>query len=212
MISLEQFRAMMPNAGARLNAHWPYINPALDAAKINTPARIAAFLAQLAHESGEYRYMEEIADGSAYEGRDDLGNVFPGDGVKFKGHGPVQITGRANHAACGQALGIDLIANPRLLTLPQYGTASACWFWNTRQLSPLADVDWFKTITRIINGGYNGLSDRRQYWDRNRALLGLAPVDLDREAAAIEKFQGDHGLAADGVVGPMTRRALGGGA
>lgn len=208
MITERQFRAMMPHAGARLDAHWPFIVPALDAAKINTPQRIAAFLAQLAHESGEYRYLEEIADGSAYEGRADLGNTEPGDGVKFKGHGPIQITGRANHAACGAALGIDLINTPRLLTLPEYGTTSACWFWNSRNLSPLADVDWFKAITRGINGGYNGLSDRRMYWDRNRALLGLPQVDLDREAVSIMKFQRDHGLTIDGVAGPKTLAAL----
>jgi predicted chitinase len=208
IISEQQFRQMMPNAGHRLDAHWPYINPAFDKAAIDTPERIVAFMAQLAHESGEYRYMEEIADGSDYEGRADLGNTEPGDGVKFKGHGPIQITGRDNHVACGQALGIDLVANPRLLTLPQYGTASACWFWNSRQLSPLADVDWFKTITRIINGGYNGLSDRRQYWDRNRAILGLAPVDLDGEPDAIMAFQRDHGLTADGIVGAKTLARL----
>jgi predicted chitinase len=209
-ISEQQFRQMLPNAGRRLDAHWPFINPALETAGIDTPQRIAAFLAQLAHESAEYRYMEEIADGSAYEGRADLGNIQPGDGVKFKGHGPIQITGRANHEACGQALGIDLIAEPRLICTPVYGTASACWFWNSRGLSLLADVDWFKTITRRINGGYNGLSDRRQYWDRNRALLGLAPVDLDQEAAAIEQFQREHGLAADGVVGARTLALLDG--
>jgi predicted chitinase len=204
LISEQQFRQMMPHAGARLDAHWPYINPALEKAAIDTPSRIAAFLAQLAHESGEYRYMEEIADGSAYEGRRDLGNNQPGDGVTYKGHGPIQITGRANHEACGYALGIDLIANPRLLTAPEYGTSSACWFWNSRRLSTLADRDWFKAITRIINGGYNGLADRVRYWDRNRAVLGLAPFNLDGEADAIKKFQRDHGLTADGIIGPKT--------
>ncbi len=208
MITEAQFRQMMPNAGARLDAHWPYIVPALEAARIDTPQRIAAFLAQLAHESGEYRYMEELADGEAYEGRADLGNTQPGDGVKFKGHGPIQITGRANHKACGDGLGIDLIAEPRLICTPVYGTASACWFWNSRNLNLLADRDWFKAITKIINGGLNGLSDRRQYWDRNRALLGLPFVDLDEEAKSIAAFQREHGLFADGAVGPKTLAAL----
>jgi len=208
LISEQQFRRMMPHAGSRLDAHWLYINPALEKAAIDTPERIAAFLAQLAHESGEYRYMEEIADGRAYEGRTDLGNIHPGDGRKFKGHGPIQITGRTNHAACGQALGIDLIKDPLLITRPEYGTASACWFWNSRKLSLLADRGWFKAITRIINGGYNGLSDRRQYWDRNRGLLGLTLIDLDREADEIKAIQRSHGLTADGVVGPKTLAAL----
>lgn len=211
LISEAQLRAMMPAAGSRLDAHWPYINPALTTAAIDTPSRIAAFLAQLAHESGEYRYMEEIADGSAYEGRADLGNVHPGDGPWFKGHGPIQITGRTNHAACGRALGLDLLANPTLITTPRYGTASACWFWNSRQLSLLADRDWFLAITRAINGGFNGLADRLRYWNRNRMVLGLAPVDTAGEAEAIKAFQRSHGLDADGVVGPNTLRALGGG-
>jgi predicted chitinase len=152
--------------------------------------------------------MEEIADGSAYEGRPDLGNTQPGDGVKFKGHGPIQITGRMNHVACGLALGIDLEAEPRLICTPVYGTASACWFWNSRHLSPLADragSDHHPHHQRRLNG----LADRVQYWERNRAILGLAPVDLDRELDAIKQFQRDHGLGADGVVGPMTLRALG---
>ena len=208
MITDQQLRAMLPNAGSRLDAHLPYIETALEEGKIDTPQRIAAFLAQLAHESGEYRYMEEIADGSAYEGRADLGNIYPGDGVKFKGHGPIQITGRDNHHDCGVALGIDLIEDPRKITLPEYGTASAVWFWNSRSLSLLADRDWFKAIAKIINGGLNGLSDRRMYWDRNRAILGLPFVDLDGEADRIATFQREHGLFADGIVGPRTMKAL----
>ena len=212
MLSEQTLRRMMPAAGARLDAHLPYIVPAMIKGRINTPDRIAAFLAQLAHESGEFRYMEELADGSAYEGRADLGNVLPGDGPRFKGHGPIQITGRANHRACGAYLGLDLEANPLLLTRPEYGTASAVWFWtqgNGRiDLNLLADRGWFKAITKIINGGLTGLSDRRQYWDRNRALLGLAPIDLDHEGDRIKAFQRERGLMADGVAGPKTFAAV----
>lgn len=208
MITEQQIRQMMPNAGSRLDAHIPFIGPALEEGDIDTPKRITAFMAQLAHESGEYRYMEELADGSAYEGRADLGNTQPGDGRRFKGHGPIQITGRANHKDCGDALGLDLIADPLQITKPEHGTRAAVWFWNSRNLSRLADVDWFKTITRIINGGYNGLSDRRQYWDRNRALVGLPYVDLDQEKDKIIAFQRAHGLVADGDAGPKTRAML----
>jgi putative chitinase len=212
MIDEPMLRKMMPNAGSRLDAHIPYIIEAMDEGNIKTPSRVAAFLAQLAHESGEYRFMQEIwgpTDAQlGYEGRADLGNYKQGDGRRFAGHGPIQITGRANHKACGEALGLDLISEPLLITMPEHGTRAAVWFWNRHNLSKLADVDWFKTITRFINGGYNGLADRRQYWDRNRALLGLPYVDTDREVAAIKDFQRACGLAADGIVGSITLAML----
>lgn len=208
MITESQFRRMMPNAGSHLDAHWPYIVPALEKGRVTTPDRIAASLAQLAHESGEYRHMHELASGEAYEGRGDLGNDQPGDGPRFKGGGPMQVTGKDNYRACGVYLGIDLVAHPEKIREPQYATASAVWFWTIGNkkvdLNLLADRGWFKAITRIINGGYNGLADRRLYWDRNRALLGLPPIDLENERASIAAFQREHGLLDDGVVGPKT--------
>lgn len=216
MLTEAQFKAIMPvgAAAGRLDAHWPYIVPALTEFGITTPARIAAFLAQVAHESGEYRYMEEIADGSAYEGRSDLGNTFPGDGTKYKGHGPIQITGRANHALCGAALGLDLVAFPTLITLPQYGTRSAGWFWKSRGLNELADGGDFEAITRRINGGTNGWDDRVRYWERAKAVLGLVQAPAASGGSiepveAIKRLQAKNGLVADGVVGPKTRAALG---
>lgn len=216
MLSEQTLRQMMPAAGARLDAHLPYIVPAMITGGIKTPDRIAAFLAQVAHESGEYRWMEEIWGPTeaqlGYEGRADLGNIYPGDGRKFSGVGPIQNTGRANITACGAYLGIDTATNPKLLTLPQYATASAVWFWTQGNkqidLSLLADRGWFKTITRVINGGLNGLSDRRQYWDRNRSLLGLPAIDLDQEAYSIAEFQRARGLFGDGVAGPKTFAAV----
>lgn len=204
----DQIRRMFPSAGSRLDAHLPFIGPALERAEIDTPERIAAFLAQLAHESGEYQFMEELADGSAYEGRLDLGNTHPGDGMRFKGHGPIQITGRANHRECGYALNIALEAEPTLICTPAYGTASAAWFWNSRKLSPLADRRWFVAITRIINGGLTGLASRCAYWHRNRAILGLpGPVNIANETEEVKAFQREQGLVDDGVVGPITHAA-----
>ena len=216
MLTEQTLRKMLPAAGARLDAHLPYIVPAMIKGDIKTPDRIAAFLAQLAHESGEYRYMAEIWGPTeaqlGYEGRADLGNVQPGDGRKFAGHGPIQITGRSNHRACGWYLGIDLERDPLLLTEPRYGTASAVWFWTIGNkkidLNLLADRGWFRAITRVINGGTTGLSDRRFYWDRNRALLGLPMINLDLEAESIKRFQASRGLVADGVAGPRTFAAL----
>lgn len=208
MLSETQIRAMMPHAGKRLDPHLPYIAGALAAGDITTPRRVAAFMAELAHESGEYQYMEEIADGRDYEWRNDLGNVEAGDGPRFRGHGPIQITGRTNHRRCGEALGLDLLAEPTLICRPEHGTAAAVWFWNDKGLSPLADMDWFVAITRAINGGTNGLEDRLAYWRRNRELLGLPPVDIAGEREAIRAFQAAHGLLADAVVGPMTLSVL----
>ena len=207
-LSEAQIRAMMPAAGSRLDPHLPYIVAALEQAAITTPRRIAAFFGQVGHESEDFLFMAEIADGSEYEGREDLGNVMPGDGTRYKGRGPMQVTGRANYMLCGQALHVDLVAHPELLMQPQYATASACWFWNTHELSLLADQDWYRLITRIINGGFNGLADRVARWQLIRVVLGLPPVDIDLEVGSIMEFQSRHGLVADGIAGPKTLAAL----
>jgi predicted chitinase len=135
---------------------------AMKEAGINTVRRIAAFLAQVAHESGNLRYFKELASGRAYEGRRDLGNVNPGDGVKYKGRGPIQVTGRNNYAAAGKALGLDLINKPELAERGDVGFRLAAWFWNTRSLNKFADQgpSGFDTITKRINGGFNGKADR----------------------------------------------------
>src|SRR5690349_5242803 len=119
---------------------------------ISTPQQRAAFLAQIAHESGSLRYTRELADGLMYEGRGDLGNTQPGDGPKYKGRGLLQITGRANYAACGAALGLDLIAHPELLETPSGACRSAAWFWQKHGLNRFADTDSFGTLTKAING------------------------------------------------------------
>ncbi|WP_407653899.1 glycoside hydrolase family 19 protein [Archangium lipolyticum] len=168
-VSLAQLRKIMPNLSqAKAEQYLPHLNKAMAEAGINTPKRQAAFLAQLAHESGEFRYMEEIASGAAYEGRKDLGNTQPGDGKRFKGRGPIQLTGRANYAAAGKALGIDLVNNPTRAADPDVGFRTAAWFWNTRNLNTYADAGNFREVTRRINGGYNGLASREAYY--NRAL------------------------------------------
>jgi predicted chitinase len=171
-VSLAQLRKIMPNLSqAKAEQYLPHLNKAMAEAGINTPKRQAAFLAQLAHESGEFRYMEEIASGSAYEGRKDLGNTHPGDGVRFKGRGPIQLTGRNNYRAAGKALGIDLENNPKRAADPDVGFRTAAWFWNSRNLSSLADSGNFREITHRVNGGYNGEASREAYYKRALDVL-----------------------------------------
>lgn len=140
---------------------------------LTTPLRQAHFLAQLCHESGSFNYLEELASGEDYEWRDDLGNVQAGDGVRFKGRGLIQITGRTNYHDCGEALGQDLIANPTHLADPDLACRSAGWFWNTRYLSAFADRDDVDTITYRINGGYNGYDERVEFLNAAKAVLGV---------------------------------------
>lgn len=136
-------------------------NVHLETYSIKTQLRFCHFLAQLAHESGNFRYMEEIASGVAYEGRKDLGNVNKGDGVRYKGRGPIQLTGRANYRKYGQELGIDFENNPAIVALPSVGMLVACKYWSENNLNVFADYDDVTTITRRINGGLNGFDDRK---------------------------------------------------
>jgi putative chitinase len=137
-------------------------------------ARKSAFIAQIAHESGQFNYVTEIASGSAYEGRKDLGNTIVGDGVKFKGRGLIQITGRANYGLCSTALtgsSHTFIDNPELLATPLYACLSAGWYWNSRGLNTLADMGDFMGITKRINGGTNGLASRLEFWERAKKSI-----------------------------------------
>jgi len=148
-----------------------------------TPLRVAYFLAQLGHESGSFKYVREIASGAAYEGRADLGNTHVGDGVRFRGRGLIQITGRANYKACGKALGVDLEAHPELLEFPLNAALSAGWYWASRNLNTVVDKDRgantgldqavFIRVTKAINGGTNGLADRQARFVQARKALGI---------------------------------------
>lgn len=133
---------------------------------ITTRRRAIMFIAQVAHESGGFRYREEIASGAAYEGRRDLGNTHAGDGRRFKGRSYIQITGRANYAAVSRALHVDFVAHPDKLALPKYAAQAAAWWWQTHGCNQLADRGSFLAVTRRINGGTNGLSSRLMYLAR----------------------------------------------
>ena len=159
-LTLTQLLAIMPNARAKAGIFLPALNAAMLEFGITTSARQASFLSQVGHESGQLRYVRELASGQAYEGRTDLGNTLRGDGVRFRGRGLLQVTGRANYAACGKALGLDLLDQPELLELAVNACRSAGWFWQSRGLNALADSGDQVKVTRRINGGTNGLAER----------------------------------------------------
>lgn len=142
----------------------PHIEAAMAEFDINTPARQAAFLAQIGHESGGLHWLVEIWGPSIaqshYEGRHDLGNVVEGDGFRYKGRGLIQTTGRANYQSTGDALGVDLVSAPELLAEPELAARSAAFFWAQHGLNDLADAGDFERITRKINGGLTGEPDR----------------------------------------------------
>lgn len=183
MITAEQLKAMMPLASeARRNTYLKPLNDAMERFEINNPMRIAAFIAQVAHESGQLKYTAELGNGKQYEWRKDLGNLRPEaleaahangstTGLFYEGHGLIQITGFDNHKECGEDLGIDLVTNPMLLCEPEYAALSAAWFWWKHGLSKHADTGNFGRITRQINGGTNGAEQRLAlYWNCKKVL------------------------------------------
>jgi len=174
LITQAQLSAIAPYSKRdRLEQLLPHLNNTMQRYAITTPLRKAHFLAQLGHESDGFNTNEEYASGADYEGRRDLGNTQAGDGVRFKGRGLIQVTGRTNYADCGRALGVDLISNPQRLGDFDLACLSAGWYWDTRKLNGHADRDDVLTITRIINGGTNGLADRQSYLARAKRVFGI---------------------------------------
>lgn len=163
-LSVDRLIEIAPYASrAQVTLLLPHLLLTMAEYEINTPLRQAHFLAQLIHESGSFNYLEEIDPGDYLEGRTDLGNTQPGDGRRFKGRGLIQITGRSNYQACGQALGIDLIQAPTRLAEPDLACLSAGWFWSKNQINQFADRDDIEKVSRTINGGLNGFEERQYY-------------------------------------------------
>ena len=180
MITREQLIAIMPLAKGRADAFLQPLNDAMAEFGIDTTRRMSAFLAQIAHESGQLRYLRELASGEAYDtGRlaKRLGNTpeADGDGQRYKGRGLIQITGADNYRKCSWALygdGDILMAHPELLEQPIPACRSAAWFWWSNGLNTLADVaNSFQAITVRINGGLNGYADRVAYFERAKLVL-----------------------------------------
>ena len=219
-ITVQQLLQILPNAGQVAGIFVPVLNTAMNRYQIVGPKRVAAFIAQVGHESGQLtRLVENLnysADGLAntwpnryaepdgkggylkvlvkdrqrnkpnalglslagkpeqiannvYAGR--MGNTAPGDGWKYRGRGLIQITGKNNYRACGEALGLDLIVHPELLEGPQHACMSAAWFWATNGLNTLADAGSFSKITSRINGGQNGVADRQALYAKALKVL-----------------------------------------
>lgn len=176
----ELFR-IYPNARPTAGVFVPALNAAMAHWGIDTPRRMAAFLAQIGHESGQLRYVKELGS-DQYLARYDTGTLAvrlgntpaaDGDGQRYCGRGLIQVTGRNNYRACSMALFDDerLLAHPQMLEEPQWAAESAAWFWHSRGLNQLADRGEFNRITRHINGGLNGLEDRLKLWARAREVL-----------------------------------------
>ena len=167
-----QLKEIVPQVGeARADALSTYLSLAMSEADITTPNRRAMFIAQLAHESGGFRYNEEIASGQAYEWRRDLGNIYAGDGRRYKGRGFIQLTGRANYREAGRALGLNLEQNPSLASSDLHAARVAAWYWESRDINTPADEGNFLEVTRRINGGTNGYWDRLLYYNRAKEVL-----------------------------------------
>ena len=198
-ITSQQLLQILPNAGPVAGVFAPVLNTAMNRYQIVGAKRIAAFIAQVGHESSQLtrlvenlnysadalrktwpsrfsvelaadvaRKPEQIAN-IAYGNR--MGNTAPGDGWRYRGRGLTQITGKNNYRACGEALGLDLIAHPELLEKPQHACMSAAWFWATNGLNTLADAGTFEAITQGVNGGQNGAADRQTLYAKALKVL-----------------------------------------
>jgi putative chitinase len=171
------YAALFRTMGARDNAEALGKQAARDFALygLTTPLRIAHFMAQAAHETGGFKWLREIWGPTPsqlrYEGRNDLGNVQPGDGKRFMGRGIFQLTGRANYERAGKAIGQSLTINPEFASDPAVSVTLACDYWQSRGLSALADRDDVLAVTKKINGGTNGLADRKVQLAKAKAIL-----------------------------------------
>jgi len=140
---------------------------------ITTPRRICHFLAQAAHETDGFRTLEEYggpAYFNRYEGRRDLGNTQAGDGIRYHGRGIFQLTGRANYHRFGQILGIDLEGKPERAKEPETSLRVAFAYWTERAINPAADAGDVECVTKLINGGRNGLAERSRYLETAKGI------------------------------------------
>jgi putative chitinase len=202
-LTRQQLLQILPNAGPVAGVFVSALNDAMARFKIQGPLRVAAFLAQVGHESGQLRTLAENLNYSAeglirtwpkrfnlvtaaavarkpeqianivYASRMGNGPAVTGDGWRYRGRGLIQVTGWVNYQACGSALNLDLLNHPELLEKPAYAALSAAWFWSSNGLNELADAGQFEAITRRINGGLNGQPERLKLWEKASAVLSV---------------------------------------
>jgi putative chitinase len=182
---------------------------------LDLPHRLAHYFAQLGEETGGFKWDKELASGAEYEGRKDLGNIKPGDGVRFKGRTGIQITGRANYAAFTAWAQKNIPGNvpdfesqPDLLNTDPWEGMGPIWYWSTRNLNALADENNIEQITKKVNGGLNGFDVRVQFYTRAALVfLGYGPNDI--RAFQIQALQDRvYTGKIDSDPGPKTRAAL----
>ncbi|UZJ58541.1 glycoside hydrolase family 19 protein [Pseudomonas sp. KU26590] len=201
-MTTQQLLQILPNAGPQAGIFVSALSAAMGKYQITTPARSAAFIAQVGHESAQLtavvenlnysaqalqktwpsRFSAEVASACArqpekianiaYASRMGNGALGSGDGWKYRGRGLIQVTGKSNYQKCGDALGMDLITKPELLQEPANAAMSAAWFWYANGLNALADAGDLQSITRKINGGLNGYADRAEIYERALKVLG----------------------------------------
>lgn len=218
--------------GAALAATWyASLEAAMRKHGINTPQRQAHFLAQILHESGGLKSLEENLNYSAgrlvqvwprrfdaasaakyagkpeaianrvYGGRLGNGAESSGDGWRYRGRGLIQLTGRANYTAYSKAAGVDAVGNPHLLVAPTFAADAAGWFWAARGLNEIADTGDIQAVTRRVNGGYNGLEDRQQWLKRAVAALVERNEELRENQRYFANVRKLVFIAADGSSG-----------
>lgn len=198
-ITVDILKAIAPGSKKTNYKHLPglslWMNHWFPIFEIDTAQEVRHMLTQLAHESDSFNAMEEYASGKAYEGRKDLGNTRPGDGIKFKGRGPLQVTGKTNYSLMGVKAHAPLkfILNPELLATPEWGIWSACMFWTEKGLLTISNMndsvkipykrrtgekEWeiinispIEYISRKVNGGINGLSERIKFYERCKGVI-----------------------------------------
>lgn len=176
MLTNEIMKQITPNGDPKILEEFvKYFNQHYKKYKVDNYLRVCHFIAQAAHETAGFKTLQEYASGAAYEGRKDLGNIYPGDGKKFKGRGIFQLTGRSNYVNYGAKIGKNLEADPPLAAEAEVSMLTACEYWNSKNLSELADKDDVTSITKKINGGLNGFEDRKFLLTKTKAAV---PKDI----------------------------------